>query len=148
MNPTTQKAEPPPVAREAPESGWHLTSAAAIEGAAALVSAALVAIVIVALTLHIPVTNTAHSDIVGYPLFADFNADLYANTWYLAVVGWPLLTLALFLGMRRALQSAGIVSRVPLAIYISRAEATAAPVAEPEDRGIERFAATARIVVV
>jgi hypothetical protein len=144
---TTQTVEPLPVAGEAPP-GCRLASAAAIEGAAAVVSAALAAIVIVVLTLHIPVTNAAHSDIVGYPLFADFNADLYSNTWYLAVVGWPLLTLVLFLGMRGALRSAGLVSRVPLAIHISRAQATPAPVAEPEDRGTERLAATARVVVV
>ncbi len=146
MSLTTQTVEPLPVAGEDPP-GWRLTSAA-IEGAAAVVSAALAAIVIIVLTLHIPVTNTAHSDIIGYPLLADFNADLYSNTWYLAVVGWPLLTLVLFLGTRGALRSAGLVGRVPLAIHISRAEAAAAPIAEPEDRGIERLAATARVVVV
>ena len=148
MSRTTQTVELLPVAGEAPPPGWRLTSTAVIEGAAAVVSAALAAIVIVVLTLHIPVTNTAHSDIVGYPLLADFNSDLYSDTWYLAVVGWPLLTLVLFLGLRGALRSSGLVSRVRLAMHISGAEAAAPPVAEPEDPGIERVAAAARIVVV
>ncbi len=63
---------------------------------AAAVGAATAAVVVAAVALRIPTTNSAHSDVVGYPLFADFNASRYSTIWYLVVAAWPALALLLY----------------------------------------------------
>ncbi len=144
----TETINPAPAGGNAPRLGWRLSRSTAIEGVAGLISGLVAAAVILVLARRIPVTNSVHSDIVGYPLLADYNADRYADMWYLGMIGWPLLTMALFLGSRRVLQAAGLVSRARLAFHISRVEAALPPAAEPEDRGIEQVAGAARVVSV
>ena len=60
---------------------------------------------VVYLLSRIPSSLHVHTDIVGYPIFADFNPAQYLNTFYLVVLGGPVITIAAFAGLR-ALTSA------------------------------------------
>jgi hypothetical protein len=53
----------------------------------AVISAVLAAAVVAALAHHLPATNQAHTDIIGYPTFADFNGSRYSDIWYLGIIG-------------------------------------------------------------
>ena len=113
-----------------------------------VVTAALSAIVIGILTSRIPATNTAHTDIVGYPIFANFDANLYSDTWYLWVLGWPLLSLVLFGALRHFLRAAGVLSRAGAAFHVSQIGLAVAAPDEPADEGVARVAAAARLAGV
>ncbi|MGA2283481.1 MAG: hypothetical protein ABSH07_07360 [Candidatus Dormibacteria bacterium] len=122
----------------------------AIEAAAAVVSAAIAAAVVVVLIRRIPLTNSVHTDIVGYPIFADYNAGLYSTIWYLVVAAWPLLTLLSFLVLRRLLRMSGLLTRMRAAINAARAHPSVAP-GEWEvatDSPAQRTAAVARVFAV
>jgi hypothetical protein len=121
--------------------------------ALAVVSAAIAAALVVALVRHVPTTNQAHTDIVGYPIFADFSASAYPDIWFLAVVGWPLLSLLVFLLGRRLLRAVGLLERMTLALHVARARPdepptpVPAPLVEPPSL-TERVASVARIATV
>jgi hypothetical protein len=113
-----------------------------------VISAAIAAAVVVPLARHIPATNQAHTDIVGFPIFADFNASRYPDIWYLAVIGWPLLSLLLFLVGRRVLRGAGLLERMRFAFHAGGARpAPEEPAIDPGSL-TERFALGARVVGV
>ncbi len=120
-----------------------------VEAGLAVVSAAVAAGVVVELARHIPTTIQAHTDIVGFPIFADFNASRYPDIWYLAMVGWPLLSLLLFLVGRRLLRSAGLLGRAEFALRAGRA-LPVPPAEPPVDPGslTERLALGARVTAV
>jgi hypothetical protein len=107
------------------------------------------AAVVVKLARNLPVTNQAHTDIVGFPIFYDFSASRYPDTWYLGMVGWPLLTLLLFLVGRRLLRGAGLLGRMGYALHSRRAkpEPPSEPPVDPAST-TERLALGARVVAV
>ena len=150
--PQGQGDAPPPAAgpRPAPPALAWVNRRVAVEAGLALVSAAVAAIVAVELARHLPVTNQAHTDIVGYPIFADFNASRYPDTWYLAVIGWPLLSLLIFLAGRRLLRAAGLLERMRFVLHIGMAPPSPV-VDEPAldvDFVAERFALAFRVAAV
>jgi hypothetical protein len=116
------------------------------------VSAAIAAAIVVTLARHLPVANQTHTDIVGYPMFADFNASRYPDIWYLAVIGWPLLSLLIFLVGRRVLRAAGLLERMRFALRAGGARPipVPVPVETPIDPGslTERVALGARVAAV
>ncbi len=138
-----------PTRQSWPAMSW-LTSQLKVEGGLALLSAA-VALAIVAVLAHgILRTNQTHTDILGYPIFADFNANRYPDTWYLAVIGWPVLSLLFFLVARRLLGPARGLGRPAWALNARRARPEPAP-ADPAidpDFLTERFALGARVAAV
>jgi hypothetical protein len=126
-----------------------VTGRTLVEAGWAVISAVLAAAVVAALAHHLPATNQAHTDIIGYPTFADFNGSRYPDTWYLGIIGWPLLSLLLFLVGRRLLRAAGLLGKLQYALHVSRA--LPAPPPEPAaDPGslTERIALGARVVAV
>jgi hypothetical protein len=54
-----------------------------------------------------------HSDVVGYPIFADFNVNNYFTAYYLAVGFFPLAALLLFLGLTRLAPRIGLAAPGP-----------------------------------
>jgi hypothetical protein len=116
------------------------------------VSAAIAAAIVVTLARHLPVANQTHTDIVGYPIFADFNASRYPDIWYLAMIGWPLLSLLIFLVGRRVLRAAGLLERMRFALRAGGARPipVPVPVETPIDPGslTERVALGARVAAV
>jgi hypothetical protein len=139
------------VARRTPAPPWF-TRGVAIETALGMVSAAFAAVIVAALVRRVPVTNQAHTDIVGYPIFANFNASSYPDIWYLAVIGWPLVSVLIFLLGRSLLRTAGLLERLTFALHAGRARTARvpAPVEAPIDLGspTERIALSARLTAV
>ena len=77
---------------------------------AVFLAGALTAAAIVVLWAPYP----AKSDVIGYPIFADYNPNNYAHAYYLAVGLFPIAALLIFLGLTR------IGPRVGLAVPPSR----------------------------
>jgi hypothetical protein len=51
-----------------------------------------------------------HTDVIGYPVFKDFNVYNYFNTYYLIVGLFPLAALLIFLGLTRLAPKVGLVA--------------------------------------
>ena len=153
LGPPEDPVAVPPVdltARESRRVRWRPTSARMVECGLALLSLVVAAAIIVVLAGAIPKTNQTHTDIMGYSVFADTSANRYPDTWYLAVIGWPLLSLLLFLVERRILDGGGRLGRMEWAIYSGQARPMS-PLVEPViDPGslAERFALGARVGAV
>ena len=114
-----------------------------------MASAAVAAAVVVKLARDLPVTNQAHTDIVGFPIFYDFSASRYPDTWYLGMVGWPLLTLLLFLVGRRLLRGAGLLGRMGFALHAGRARPAPPPEPAIDPSSLtERVALAGRVLAV
>ncbi len=79
-------------------------SAAFRVGASVLIAGAVTAAAIVALWGPLDV----QTDVVGYPIFADFNVDNYFTAYYLAVALFPLLALGLFSGLTKLAPRIGL----------------------------------------
>jgi len=148
---------PPPEPAPGPASagspafpGWPwVPRRIVIEAGLAVASAAVAAAAVVKLARDLPATNQAHTDIVGYPIFADFSASRYPDVWYLTVIGWPLLGLLVFLVGRRVLRAAGLLGKPGFAVHAGRA-LPAPPPEPPVDPGspTERTALAARVAAV
>jgi hypothetical protein len=126
-----------------------VTGRTLVEVGWAVISAVLAAAVVAALAHHLPATNQAHTDIIGYPTFGDFNGSRYSDIWYLGIIGWPLLSLLLFLVGRRLLRGAGRLQGMGYALHSRRAKPEPPP-EQPVDPAstTERFALGARVVAV
>ncbi len=72
--------------------------------AAVLISAAATTLAIVAAWGPLDV----HTDVIGYPIFKDFNYDNYFNAYYLVVGFFPIAALLLFLGLTRLAPRIGL----------------------------------------
>jgi hypothetical protein len=136
----------PPVI-DRPGSSALRRSAAIRVAVAVFLAAGLSAAAIVALWTPHP----SKSDVIGYPIFADFNPSNYAHAYYLAVGLFPIAALLIFLGLT------WIGPRVRLAVPPSRgrlrplvtpAEAERSPDLEPISQVNRRFAAGARVALV
>ena len=120
-----------------------------IEVELAAASAAVAAAVVVKLARDLPATNQAHTDIVGFPIFYDFSASRYPDTWYLGMVGWPLLTLLLFLVGHRLLRGAGLLGRMGFALHAGRARPAPPPEPAVDPSSLtERPALAGRVLAV
>ena len=71
--------------------------------AAVLISAGLTTLAILALWGALEVKT----DVVGYPVFKDFNVDNYFTAYYLTIGLFPLLALLIFAGAHQARSAAG-----------------------------------------
>jgi hypothetical protein len=69
-------------------------------GAVAFVTAVVVSGVLAAvLVLRVPHQLTVSTDIVGYPIFADFNVDKLSSWYYIGVLFFPITALILYLAL-------------------------------------------------
>src|ERR1700687_4741705 len=67
-------------------------------GAVSLVTAVAVSgLLSAALLIRLPHKLTASTDIVGYPIFADYNADRLKDAYYIGVLFFPITALFLYL---------------------------------------------------
>jgi hypothetical protein len=89
-----QRDRAPAAVRQRPSSTVWLSAAIRV-AIAVLVAGAVTAIAIATLwgPLH------TKSDVIGYPIFADFNPYNYSQAYYLTVGLFPILALAIFLGL-------------------------------------------------
>lgn len=138
--------------REAPASRTPGSSALRRSGAiraalAVILAGTLTAIAIVAQWGPL----VGKTDLMGYPIFADFNPNNYAHAYYLTVGLFPVAALLIFVGLT------WLAPRVGLAVPPSRGRlrplagpADAEPWFEPEPAtpGTLRVAAGARVAVV
>jgi hypothetical protein len=67
-----------------------------------LLAGAVAAVVVAAIATRIPHQLTVSTDIVGYPIFADFNIERIVDLYYLAIVALPILTLLTLPAVARA----------------------------------------------
>jgi hypothetical protein len=123
-----------------------------METALALVSAVLAAAVVVMLARQIPATNQAHTDILGYPTYANFNGNQYSDYWYLGIIGWPLLSGLIYIVGRRFLRVSGLLGRISFAPHSARARPQPMPppdeISSHPDSLPERVALVGRVVGV
>lgn len=93
----------------------------------------------------------AKSDVIGYPIFDDFNPNNYADAYYLVVGLFPIAALLIFLGLTRIGPRVGLAvppSRGRLRPLVSPAEAERSLGPEPSFGANDRVAAGARVALV
>lgn len=69
--------------------------------ARALISLGVAIVLCIVLWRHIGTTLHGKTDVVGYPLFADFNVNRYLDAFYLAAIVGPLVGLCIFAFLSR-----------------------------------------------
>jgi hypothetical protein len=131
-----------------PPSTSVLRRSAAIRVAIAVfLAAALTASAIVARWAPL----SGKSEVMGYPIFSDFNPNNYADAYYLAVGLFPIAALLIFFGLTRIGPRVGLAvppSRGRLRPLVSPAEAEPSRNPEPSLRVNLRVAAAARVALV
>lgn len=93
----------------------------------------------------------AKSDVIGYPIVADFNPNNYAHAYYLAVGLFPIAALLIFLGLTRIAPRMGLAVPPPrgrLRPLSGPAEAEHSAGTESPSRVARRLAAGARVALV
>ena len=114
---------------------------------ALLVAAGITAAVIAAVSGPL----RSKSDVIGYPIFADFNPYNYSYAYYLVVGLFPILTLLIFLGLTCIGQRVGLTtppSRGRLRPVASLGEAEASPDPEPSSQTNNPVLAAAEVAFV
>lgn len=95
-----------------------------------LASIAVAAIVAWKVIQGLPTKVSAHTDVVGYPTYANFNVEAYFQTYWVVVLLFPLVALLVFLALTFVARRVGLAPRIdaaPAARPIATESAAALP---------------------
>jgi hypothetical protein len=144
--PARQRGRGADAARQPSPSALRRSAAIRV-AIAVLVGAGVTAAVIASLSGPLNVK----ADVIGYPIFADFNPYIYSRAYYLIVGLFPIVTLVTFFGLTRIWHRVGLPtppSRGRLRPEATPGETDTSASPDPEPSIWSTIAAAARVVIV
>ena len=141
-----RQREREPAVREPRPSAVRLSASIRV-ALAVLIAGGVTAIAIVALWAPLD----AKTDVIGYPVFADFNPYNYSQAYYLTIGLFPIAALAIFFALTRIGPRIGLAKpppRGPIRPGASLVEAEPSLEDEPSAWASGRVAALARVAFV